>query len=343
MGISKPAPAPPPKSAPPPDPVDPVEQARQLADASLAKSYLNDAVKYLLIVQQAHPDDPQVQLKLARTYNLLHQDPAALVWFDKARRSDDREVAREASIAYRNLRPELAPFRLTTWVMPFYSSRWQDTFAYGQVKGEFRLGRSKLRPYLSVRFIGDTGGNHYFGVLPAQLSENSFILAGGLSLPITRRLFAWGEAGQAVRYKGQFPDGGITSPDYRGGLAYGRGWGHLLGSREPGWFAETTADAVYISQFQNDGLFVSHNRIGRTLAPWLQLLWNTNLSADVHREYWANFVEMGPGLEFSFAGMPPGLRCGFNYLRGVYLTNQGNPLRPNYTDLRAGCWYAFTH
>jgi hypothetical protein len=32
-----------------------------------------------------------------------------------------------------------------------------------------------------------------------------------------------------------------------------------------------------------------------------------------------------------------------NWLRGAYLMNAGNPFRPNYTDLRIGIWYAFTH
>jgi hypothetical protein len=31
-----------------------------------------------------------------------------------------------------------------------------------------------------------------------------------------------------------------------------------------------------------------------------------------------------------------------NLLRGVYLTNMDNPRRPNFLDLRAGFWYAFT-
>ena len=32
-----------------------------------------------------------------------------------------------------------------------------------------------------------------------------------------------------------------------------------------------------------------------------------------------------------------------NFLRGVYTVNQGNPRRPNFYDLSAGFWYAFTH
>jgi hypothetical protein len=33
---------------------------------------------------------------------------------------------------------------------------------------------------------------------------------------------------------------------------------------------------------------------------------------------------------------------GLNLLRGVYLVNENNPRRPNYTDVRLGVWYAFT-
>ena len=38
---------------------------------------------------------------------------------------------------------------------PFFSSRWNDAFGYGQVKTEFRLGQPPIRPYLSIRFVGD--------------------------------------------------------------------------------------------------------------------------------------------------------------------------------------------
>jgi hypothetical protein len=30
-------------------------------------------------------------------------------------------------------------------------------------------------------------------------------------------------------------------------------------------------------------------------------------------------------------------------LRGAYLVNAGNPRGPNFNDIRAGVWYAFSH
>ena len=31
------------------------------------------------------------------------------------------------------------------------------------------------------------------------------------------------------------------------------------------------------------------------------------------------------------------------HLRGAYLVNSGNPRGPNFNDIRAGVWYAFSH
>lgn len=327
----------------------PANQTRQLAAASLERGYIKDAVKYLLEIAKEEPADARTQLQLGQSYNQLHQDREAIMWFDKARHSDDPLIASEAEQAYRNLRPQFAHVRFTTWALPFYSSRWQDTFFYGQVKAEFRLGSSPLRPYISARYSGDTGGGVYYpGVLPAQLSENAVIPAGGLFLPLGRRLFAWGEAGEAIRISGSFPSGGQMKPDYRGGLAWGRGWGQLLGSSEGGWFAESNADAVFVSRYDNDTLFVVQNHLGRTLRRQerdgfqVQFLLNVNATVDQKQQYWANVVEVGPGVQFRFAAMPPGLRFGVHLMRGVYLVNRGNPLRPNFYDLRAGCWYAFS-
>jgi hypothetical protein len=74
-----------------------------------------------------------------------------------------------------------------------------------------------------------------------------------------------------------------------------------------------------------------------------QLSWNANLTFDSQRQYWANFGETGPGLRVSSSLLPQSTYVTFNLLRGAYLINTGNPRRPNFNDLRAGFWYAFTH
>lgn len=323
-------------------------EARLMAERSFQAGYLKDALKYL---RAAHEDDPvdfSVMLKLGWTLNMLHNDDEAVRWFNLARRSPDPAIASEASKAYRNLRAGLSRVRTTVWLYPFYSSRWRDVFSYGQVKTEFRVGALPVRPYLSARFVGDTRGTTG-EVLPQYLSESSFIFAFGLSTRYWRGLMGWAEAGTAVNYLYRRKDVGRATPDYRGGLSYGKGFGHLLGSEKPGLFFETNADGVYVSRFDNDFIVYSQNRTGYTPPPlgWLggletQIYWNHNLTLDARRQYWANFAETGPGVRFRWSSMAPSVAFSINALRGAHTINRDNPRRPNFYDFRAGVWYALT-
>jgi Tfp pilus assembly protein PilF len=318
--------------------------AKEMGERSYQAGYLKDALKYFRAAYEDDPLDFSVMLKLGWTYNLLHDDARALNWFGLARKSPDAAIAREAGRAYRNLHADAARFRTSLWLFPFYSSRWKDVFSYGQVKTEMRLGNLPFRPYLSLRFIGDT--RQTTGeAMPQYLSETSFLAAAGLATRPWRGITLWGEAGQAASYVRR-PDRGRMTPDYRGGASFGRGAGHALGGEAAGWFADTYDDAVFVSRFNNDLLLYSQNRAGFTLPSAGPLRWqiylNGNYTADARRQYWANFIEAGPGLRFRFEGLPPALVFSVNVLRGVYTRNEGNPRGPNYDDLRAGFWYAFT-
>lgn len=316
---------------------------KEMAERSYRAGYLKDALKYLEAAHEADPLDFAVMLKLGWTYNLLRQDERALRWFDLARKSPDPHLAAEADKAYDNLRPALARVRTTAWLFPFFSSRWSDVFSYGQVKAEFRVGRLPFRPYVSVRFIGDT--RRTTGeALPQSLSESSFLLAAGVATRQWHGLLLWGEAGEAVSYLRQQGPGRMV-PDYRGGVALARGFGHLLGAESPGWFAESRNDGVFVSRFQNDFLVYSQNRLGYTVpAAWFraQVYANANFTSDGQRQYWANFVEFGPGIKFRWEGLPESLVFTVDVLRGVYTRNRDNPRRPNFVDARAGFWYAWT-
>lgn len=326
-------------------------EAKLLAEKSLQAGYLKDAVKYLKVAHETDPLDFAVMLKLGWTYNILKQDKDAIQWFDLARKSPDPAVSDEAQKAYSNLRPEFVRFRTTAWAFPFYSSRWKDVFAYGQVKTDYHIAGLPFRPYVSVRFVGDTRGNLEAakpGVLPQYLSESSFIVALGVATSTWRGVMGWAEAGEAIRYLGT-PDQGRMVPDYRAGLSYSKGFGHLLRPSSHGFFAETNGDGVFISRFQNDLLLYSQTRTGYTFRPSEtagfqgQLYWNWNLTADAQGQYWANYVESGPGVRFRFAALPPSVLFSVNLMHGSYLSNVGNPQRPTFNDVRAGFWYAFTH
>ena len=327
------------------------EEAKSMAEKSLNAGYLKDALKYLTIAQENDPVDFNVMLKLGRLYNIMHQDREAIKWFKLAAKSPDPAIAKEADQSYHNLAPAFALFRTTFWAFPFFSTRWHDTFGYAQVKTEIKLGKLPIRPYFSARLVGDvrgTTGSTLSNPAPQYLSETSFIIGVGVSTLPIHGVVGWFEAGEAVKYLTNRTDVGAMIPDYRGGIAYAKGFGHLMGGSN-GFFFESNEDGVFVSRFQDDMLVYSQNRAGYTFAKTetaslqqAQIYLNLNGTADRLGQYWANYVESGPGLRFKIRQLPKGMLFSVNFMRGVYTVNQYNPRRPNFFDLRAGFWYAFT-
>ena len=319
-------------------------EAKALAEKSLKAGYLKDALKYLNVAHEADPVDFGTMLKLGWVYNILHDDSQAIEWFNMARKSPDPAVSSEAAKAFQNLRPGLARYRTTAWMYPFFSTRWHDAFGYGQVKTEFKLGNLPLRSYVSTRFIGDvrqTTGSTLSNAQPQYLSESSVIFGFGLATNSWRGLTGWAEAGEAVKYITSRKDAGAAIPDYRGGISYAKGLGHLLNGGR-GFFVETNDDGIFVSRFQKDMFLYAQNRGGYTLASTVQFFWNFNATVDRLGQYWANYIETGPGFRFRLQAMPKSMLFSVNFLRGVYTVNAGNPRRPNFWDVRAGFWYAFT-
>jgi Tfp pilus assembly protein PilF len=315
------------------------ENPKTLGEKSLEKGYLGDALKYLQIAHENDPQDYAVMLKLGWAFNLLKDDREALHWFDLARSSPDPATAEEASKAYRKLAPEFALLRTTVWAFPVFSTRWHDVFGYAQAKTELHLRWLPVRPYVSMRLLGDLKGTLDAGIGAQYLSERSVIFAAGLATGPWHGTTGWFEAGEALMYREAAGQTRRTMPDYRGGVSFTKGFGHLIGSESHGAFAETNDDGIFVSRFSDDSFLYSQNRGGYTLGN-TQILWNANVTADAQRQYWANFIETGPGLRFRLTGMP--FLFSVNALRGAYLFNQFNPRRPNYNEVRVGVWYAFT-
>jgi len=323
-------------------------EAKVMAERSIKAGYMKDALKYLKTAHDSDPLDFAVMLQLGWAYNMLNDDAEAVRWFALARRSSDSKIASDAARAVKNLQASLARIRTTVWLFPFYSSRWNDMFSYGQIKTEFKLGKLPFRPYLSTRFVGDTRRTTG-GALPQYLSESAFIVGAGISTRYWHGVMAWGEAGSAVSYLHPQPGVGRMVPDYRGGVAFARGWGHHIRSESAGLFFETSADGVFVSRFGNDFLAYSQNRVGFTPCALdalgglrLQVYLNANITMDNRRQAWANFAESGPGVRFRWPHMPPSLMFSVSVLRGAYTIPQGNLRKPNFFDTRAGFWYAFT-
>jgi hypothetical protein len=316
-------------------------EAKVLAERSLQAGYLKDAKKYLEIAHEIDPLDFQVMLKLGWTTNLLHDDRQALPWFHLAKKSPDPAIAVEAKRASSNLEGDQRIVRTTVWIFPFYSSRWNDVFSYGQVKTELRFPHWPVKPYISARFDGDTR-QRLPGIEAGYLSESALIPAIGLATPAYHGVTVWGEAGHAFSYQKDRKGG----PDYRGGVSLGRGFGHLLGNPKRGALFETNDDAVYLSRFDHDLLLYSQNRLGYSVRLGdvlsLQAHWNLNITADARRQYWANIVESGPGIRLGIQGLPRSMRFSVDLLRGAYLITVGNPWPLAFNDVRVGVWYAMS-
>jgi tetratricopeptide (TPR) repeat protein len=312
---------------------------RLLGERSYNAGFLKDALRYYTLARAADPVDASVALKLGWTYNLLHDDPAALHWFDIARRSDDPAVSAEAQRAWKNLRPGTARFRTTLWMYPLYSSRWGDLFGYGQVKTEMRIAKLPFRPYVSVRYLGDARG-FALALAPQRLSESAFIFGIGVASQQWHGGMVWFEVGGAVTYLN-----GYRWRDYRGGFSYAKTRGASLAAEQDGPFLETIGDSVFVSHFNNDLIDYSQNKFGYTASVGglkMQCFWAANVVFDVKRQYWANYVETGPGFRFHPPHTPAPFSITLSAVHGVYLVNQGNPGTPNFNDFRAGIWYAFT-
>lgn len=308
--------------------------ARQMADRSYQAGYLEDALKYYHLAQERNPGDEDLLLRIGWTLNVMKRDDEALEWFQRARTARDPRVVAEATRAFRNLRGDRAPVRTTVWMMPMFSSRWDAAFSYGQAKTEFRLPGGFVKPYVSLRFVGDTSRIRRPGTaLPGTLSEEAAIAGVGLSTRSLHGWMAWGEAGRSVAFVG-----GGHRPDYRAGVSYAKGFGQLMGSGANGAFFTTNNDGVFISRFDRNTLMYSQNRVGYTFARRGQVLMNLNCTTDVKRVWWGNFCEAGPGLRWSLG---KGVVFSFDAVRGRHLI-EGSPRGADYTDLRAGFWYAVT-
>jgi tetratricopeptide (TPR) repeat protein len=331
-----------------PSPTDQVTNPKSMAQKSLAAGYVKDAIRYYHQAIEHNPDDAEVAIGLGWAYNIAGDDREAIRWFDRARHMSNSAVAKDAERAYRNLSSSGVP-EITIWGLPIYSTRWQDTFAYSQLKVRIPLlAHAPVQFYLSTRLIGDalSAMPASGSVPPKYLSESAVIFGGGAATRTWHHFMGWAEAGEAVSYLPQAPGVARAIPDYRGGINFAKGFGNLLNAKHSGLFYETTTDGVYVSRFDKDVILYNQHRAGRTFHltenTSAQLLFNGNITVDLKDQYWANTLEVGPGIRLHAPFMPRNVYFLTDYLLGYYLRpNQYTP-QSTYHDLRIGLWYAFS-
>lgn len=137
---------------------------------------------------------------------------------------------------------------------------------------------------------------------------------------------------------------GHTLPDYRGGVSIARNFGRFLAAESNGLFAATNTDGVFISRFGNAFLVYQQTRFGYSWGPKLlraQAYWNFNLTIDDPRRDGRILAELGPGIRFHGAFMPPSMYLIVDSMQGAYLIHGSYPVA-HFADLRAGVWYAIT-
>ena len=231
--------------------------ARAMGKSSYESGFIPDAVRYYRQAHELDPTDFDTMLRLGYSLNMEQKDQEAVQWLFLAARSPDAAIATEATKALRNLTAPApsgaAQAQLATaatgvvtsfWAMPMHSTRWQSTFAYSQVKAELQLPQLPLVPYLSLRFVGDTTGA-VGAANPQFLSENAFILGGGLRTRPKNGFLLWAEAGSAMAYLGtQRNQTSAFAPDYRGGLSQMKLVGPILLDSQGCWFGEKINDLV---------------------------------------------------------------------------------------------------
>lgn len=329
------------------EPQDEVQRHKQLGYASIQKNYLQAAAREFEEVYKLNPKDYQAIMQLGYLYNVMKRDDIAVRWFKLARSSPDPKMAAEARRAVSNLSWPLRKVVSTFWVQPFISSRWNDAFGYGQLKTEFRIPGLPFKPYLGLRFIGDTR-TRTGGVLPQIYSEDGVIVSGGLVGRVYKNLFAWGEAGNQLTFLRNRPPGlNRSTPDYRGGFSYGQVLGPKLFSKEPGLFMDVTNDAVYLSRYGHNAIFYTQTKYGYQFRPWKgfyhQPFLAANVLADARGDYYNNFVEVGPGYRFGFIKFSR-MNAYVALIRGAYTTQGRRAINfshgPNYWDLRVVIWFA---
>ena len=326
-----------------------LREAKTLADRSLEAGYLKDALKYLTVAHESDPVDFTVMLKLGWTYNILKQDRDAVRWFNLARKSPDAAVAVEADRAYHNISPALARFRTTAWALPFFSSRWHDVFAYGQVKTEVKLGKLPLHAYVSTRLVGDTrgtlnGGNP--GVAPQYLSESAVIFGLGVSTNAWHGATGWFEAGEALRYRGEDSGHIYAGLSRRSVIQQRRGpfngfveerivCRHQRRCRVHEPFRARPAAVFTESSRLHPALLRERRHSGSAV---LELSRDRGFAAPVLGELCRNRAWRAAAACCDIARAAVyGERAA-----GNYLVQEGNPRGPLFYDLRAGLWYAFS-
>ncbi len=289
-------------------------------------------------------------LRLGWTYNILHDDPEAERWFNLARQSPDPDQAKRGRPGFQqpgNCAP--SAFEPRSGCSRFSRRAGTTCSVTARRRPRCRLGNLPVSAYLSTRFDGDarvTTGPVAGGMTAAAVFIGGFVhpglRAGQPSMARSDRL-GRGRAKPLSISTSSHEAHDSRLPRRRvlcarvSGTACRR---PRAPSPKPTTTASSSAASTTTCCCTRRTAPATHSR--STWASAAVLLERQRDRRYATGQYWANYVETGPGCGFKFRRAATPAVFGERAARSLS-DQRGQSAAAELFDLRVGFWYAFTH
>lgn len=310
----------------------------------------NEAIKYF---KRAYDISKKSALALQLGYSnlALNERKEAFSWFEQASRNGSDKIQYQAEESLKNIAGAQFkflpyPFFLELYTTPFYMNRF-DMFVYPVIA---KLGATlnkerEAEIYFIYRRTSDSRSGEVPNSLPQIFEDNVAIYGVGFSFKPFKDigLKAFIEAGAGYDLIDRNRE--RWRSDIRGGLLYYKDWGKLPAyskSLKFPWkaYGNFYGDLIYFSRYENL-IATLHLRQGFRVLQYK----NTSLDAyisvillqDSKREFFNNYIDIGPGLVLTPHNHYP-IKLRVVWLHGYYFPIDSitpNPYPSTYSNLVA--------
>jgi hypothetical protein len=303
-------------------------------------------------VEELTPEDEQIKLQVAYLLSESHQQREAFEYFKRLSYSKDTDLEQKANVAMTNLSgleskmlPE--PWFFDTYYAPLFFSRFNLYVFPLQMRAGRKFGKNhEWEVYGITRATYDNNSNVNSNTQLSQIfDDNSIIFDAGIRyapfapyFPSFKLLI---EGGKAYTLVLNTPTAARWRNDGRGGFIMDKSWGAL-----PRYAPEFVLPFKYVGKMYADTLLYSRyagniigfftTKQGIRLAEYhesaLDFYVRVRASADKQHQFFNNFVEVGPGIEF-YPTNRYSVSLRLEFLRGYYINVDSpspNPYPPTY-------------
>ncbi|STX28203.1 Predicted methyltransferase (contains TPR repeat) [Legionella beliardensis] len=325
---------------------------RELAYLLLKEKKLELALYRFYIIERLLPKDYEIKMQIGYILDNLGRKPQAYKYFSSATYTSDPELKLKANRAMTSLSGLQTKIISKPWFADvYYAPIYLSRFNLGIFPSQVRLGRtfgerSQGEVYAINRTTWDSkSGQRDQNQLPQIFEDNVSITALGIryspfqKLPNLRLYIEGGRAYDLIAREPN-PNRRYRN-DLRGGLLYGAIWGapHDYVNTWTFPFKEVGnayLDISYFSRYDDNIIGYGSIREGLRVLEFLTAELNIYLRGrgglDKNKEFYNNFVEYGPGIEF-IPNNRYNLSFRFEYLNGYYIkvnSPSPNPYGPRY-------------